>query len=90
MNVMIDLETTGLTAGCCILSVAVVPFMAESPLDSFYEKISHVKSMDDGFTNDENTLRWWDKQRKDIQEEAFSGTRSPLAARDAATVGCIQ
>lgn len=82
MNVMLDLETTGTSAGCCILSVAAVPFMAESPLDSFYETISHVKSMDEGFTNDENTLRWWDKQKKEIQEEAFSGTRSPLAVME--------
>lgn len=79
MNVMIDLETTGTSSGCCILSLAAVPFLAEAPLESFYEKISHVKSMDAGFTNDEATLRWWDKQKKEIQDEAFSGTRSPLS-----------
>lgn len=85
MNVMIDLETTGVESGCCILSVAVVPFLAEAPLEPFYEKISHVKSMDAGFTNNEDTLKWWDKQRKDIQDEAFSGTRSPESVMESLT-----
>ena len=79
MNVMLDLETTGTTAGCCILSLAVVPFGLDTPVDSFYERISHISSMDAGFTNDPETLRWWDRQKPDVQEEAFGGTREVKA-----------
>lgn len=76
-HLMCDLETTGTEAGCCILSVALVPFASEYPIEYFYEKISHAESLDAGFTDDLNTLRWWDKQKKEIQEEAFSGIRTP-------------
>ena len=74
-----DLETTGVTAGSCILSIALVPFHTEYPLDHFYEKISHKLSRDDGFTDNDETLNWWDKQKPEVQEEAFSGIRSPEA-----------
>lgn len=79
VNLMCDLETTGTRAGCCILSVALVPFCSEYPLEYFYEKISWQDSMREGFSNDADTLRWWDKQKPEIQEEAFSGTRSVRA-----------
>ena len=75
MNLMLDLETTGVEAGCCILSVAFVPFATDLPINTFYEKISHRASKDYGFTDDHDTLSWWDKQKKEIQEEAFSGIR---------------
>lgn len=76
---MIDLETTGTSAGCCILSIAAVPFATEFPMDVFYETISHKLSKDAGFFDEEETLAWWNKQKSEIQEEAFSGTRSPKA-----------
>ena len=77
-NLMLDLETTGTESGCCILSVALVPFAYDSSLhlDSFYETISHRSSKNFGFFDQADTLTWWDKQKKEIQEEAFSGTRS--------------
>lgn len=78
MNLMLDIETTGTNAGCCILSVAMVPFgELATELDYFYEKISHTESKLAGFQDDPDTLRWWDKQSPEAQEEAFSGTRSP-------------
>lgn len=75
-NIMCDLETTGTQAGCCILSIALVPFATSYPMDSFYETISHRSSLDAGFTDDPDTLNWWDKQKREVQEEAFSGTRN--------------
>lgn len=77
INVMVDLETTGVEPGCCILSIALVPFLVPAPLDNFYETISHQKSLEAGFTDDPETIAWWNRQRKDIAEEAFSGFRSP-------------
>jgi len=78
INIMCDLETTGTEPGCCILSIALVPFAYDSSihLESFYETISHRSSLDFGFTDSPETLTWWDKQKPEIQQEAFSGTRS--------------
>ena len=75
VNIMVDLETTGVDAGCCILSIALVPFDTDYPLDTFYETISHTDSQIQGFQDDPDTLAWWDKQKPEIQAEAFSGTR---------------
>jgi len=79
INIMVDLETTGTESGCCILSVALVPFDLGLELPPFYEKISHRASRDMGFTDSSDTLAWWDKQKREVQEEAFSGTRTPLS-----------
>lgn len=81
---MCDLETTGTAPGCCILSIALVPFHSEYPFDSFYETISHLDSKTEGFTDSSETLNWWDKQKPEIQEEAFSGTRSVRAVMESA------
>jgi len=75
INLMCDLETTGTSPGCCILSIGLVPFLCDVPLDTFYETISHRSSRDYGFTDSPETLSWWDKQKKETQAEAFSGTR---------------
>lgn len=85
INVMCDLETTGVEAGCCILSIAFVPFATEYPLDSFYETISHLDSKINGFTDDSATLAWWDKQKSEIQQEAFSGTRGVKSVLETAS-----
>jgi hypothetical protein len=76
MHIMCDLETTGVEPGCCILSIALVPFDLGLPLDPFYEKISHTSSRELGFTDSPDTLTWWDKQKPEVQQEAFSGTRT--------------
>jgi len=77
VNVMIDLETTGTHAGCCILSIGAVFILDGVICDTYYEKISHQLSKYAGFTDSPDTVTWWNKQRKDIQEEAFSGMRTP-------------
>lgn len=88
IRLMADLETTGTQAGCCILSIALVPFLAESPLESFYERISHRLSLDAGFTDDHDNLLWWDKQKPSVQEEAFSGIRSPYSVLESMVAYC--
>lgn len=79
MNLMLDLETTGVEAGCCILSIGVVPFLCDVPADHFYDKINHRASLDDGFKDNAETLNWWDRQKPEVAAEAFSGTRNPIA-----------
>jgi hypothetical protein len=79
MHIMVDLETTGVEPGCCILSIALVPFDLGLELTPFYDKISHRLSRDYGFVDDPDTLNWWDKQKPEISDEAFSGDRSPEA-----------
>lgn len=76
VHIMVDLETTGTAAGCCILSIGLVPFATEYPYDTFYETISHRSSLENGFVDNHDTLAWWDKQKPEIQSEAFSGIRS--------------
>lgn len=76
-NIVCDLETTGKRSGCSILSVGLVFILEGTICDTYYEKISHTESKLAGFSDDPDTLVWWNKQRADIQEEAFSGFRSP-------------
>lgn len=74
-HLVIDIETTGTQAGCCILSIALVP-VGIPEIEPFYSCIDHLSSLDEGFKDDEETLLWWNKQKREVQEEAFSGTRS--------------
>lgn len=76
-NIMCDLETTGTSGGCCILSVGLVFILDGVICDTYYDKISHEFSKYAGFHDDPDTVAWWNKQRADIQEEAFSGMRTP-------------
>ena len=73
-HLVCDLETTGTEPGCCVLSIALVP-VGIPEIEPFYECISHEDSLLQGFHDELDTLAWWDKQKKEVQEEAFSGTR---------------
>ena len=69
-NVMLDLETTGVAAGCCILSIGACTL----DLDSFfYQKISLASCYDRGLRDLPSTLDWWNKQDPAVRTEAFSG-----------------
>lgn len=75
IHVMIDLETTGKEPGCCILSIGAATFYSPLPNSHyFYERISHQSSLDSGFVDDTDTIRWWKEQSKDAYNEAFGGT----------------
>jgi len=76
MHIMADIETTGTESGCCILSVALVPFDLGLPLAPFYEKVAHQSCRELGFVDSPETLAWWNKQKPATQFEAFSGTRT--------------
>lgn len=79
INYMVDLETLGITPGSIILSVGVAPFntymhrIKEFP--SFYQTVSIESCKQEGFLpEDKSTLEWWNKQKPEVKEEAFSGT----------------
>ena len=56
-NVMIDLETTGVAAGCCILSIGACTLDLNN---EFYQKISLASCYDRGLKDLPSTLDWWD------------------------------
>lgn len=75
VNVMIDLETLGTSAGCAILSIGAQTF--RSPSRFYYEKID-PKDSRLYLREDIETLRWWNKQDRRMRDEAFSGTKDLL------------
>ncbi len=70
-NVMIDLETTGVAAGCCILSIGACTLDLNN---EFYKKISLASCYDRGLKDLPSTLNWWESQDHAVKAEAFSGT----------------
>lgn len=68
IDLMVDLETTGTSAGCKILSIGVCSF---DETETFYSKISI--SSQPSLRDDYATIAWWDKQNIEAREEAFSG-----------------
>lgn len=74
MNFMLDLETVGVRPTSGILSIGVVPFDDTQVFDDvFYSKIELDDSMTLGFTTDDSTMLWWNAQKDEVREEAFSG-----------------
>ncbi len=62
-NVMLDIETLGTRPGCVILSIGAVEFDVHHGLGrEFYVEISQYSSRYAGFTSDQDTMDWWDKQ----------------------------
>ena len=70
-NVMLDLETTGVSAGCCILSIGACALDLNN---EFYQKISLASCYDRGLKDLPSTLNWWESQDHAVKAEAFSGT----------------
>lgn len=76
-DIMIDLETTGVSAGCCVLSIGACTMDGQ---EKFYAKISHADSVEIGLHNLRSTMEWWERQSVEARTEAFSGVLSPEAA----------
>lgn len=73
IDIMLDLETTGVSAGCCILSIGAVTLDEKF---KFYEKISIDSCYNAGLKDFAGTRAWWNKQSPEARREAFSGTES--------------
>jgi len=72
-DVMLDLETTGISAGCCVLSIGACTLDRKF---SIYLGISHESCLDYALRDAQSTMDWWDKQPAAAYGEAFSGTLS--------------
>ena len=70
-HIMLDLETTGVSAGCCVLSIGATTLDLSA---GFYKRISLESSTAAGLTTLPSTMAWWDKQSEEARDEAFSGT----------------
>lgn len=74
INVMVDLETTGVSPSAGILSIGAHTFHCNKSSIAFYSKVSVESNREEGREFDSATLAWWDKQSKEARDEAFSGT----------------
>ena len=78
-DVMLDLETCGTDPGCIVLSIGACTF---DERNKFYERIS-VDSSRVYLCEDIETMRWWQKQDRQMREEAFGGTKDLVQVLDA-------
>ena len=69
--VMIDIETTGRTPGCNVLSIGATTFFCPQRI-TFYRGI-HWDSLNPDFCNETDTMDWWRAQRLEVAAAAFSG-----------------
>lgn len=76
-NVMLDLETTGVSAGCGILSIGACALDLH---DNFYVKVNLASCYERGLKDLPSTIAWWEKQDPVAKEEAFSGDTPILEA----------
>jgi hypothetical protein len=72
IDIMIDLETTGVSAGCGILSIGACTFDLKY---KFYQKIDLKSCHHHGLVDYPDTIAWWERQHQIAKEEAFSGTK---------------
>ena len=76
-HVMLDLETTGVSAGCCILSIGACALDLH---DNFYVKVNLASCYEMGLKDLPSTIAWWEKQDPVAKEEAYSGDTHILEA----------
>ena len=87
LNVMIDIETTGTVAGCCILQLSGRVFndgIVDFDLyhHAFNRNIDHKTSLAHGFIDCENTMEWWEQQDPEVYSKVFSGKCHLLKAME--------
>lgn len=72
INVMIDLETLGRSAGCSVMSIGAVVFSDKLGRE-FYASIDRDSCDQAGLFEDQDTLDWWNRQ----SDEAMSVFNEP-------------
>lgn len=77
VDLMIDIETLGVTPGCVIMSVGICPVFPESNAPSFYVRINVAESIKAGFTINEDTQAWWYTQDRELYLETSGGLETP-------------
>lgn len=86
MHVMLDLETLGTRPGSAIRSVGAAlfdPAAADASTETFYKKVRSMSCWSAGLTVDADTLAWWNKQPKEVQDELKIGAEDLAEVVDA-------
>lgn len=78
-ELMIDIETTGNKVGCKVLSLGAFGFDKDGNQVEFYKRFNATVQADEGLTDDESTMEWWNRQDPAARAEAFGGTTMPTA-----------
>jgi len=82
---MIDLETLSTRPNAVILVLAAVKFNRTGKIrkledmDTFYHRITINSCEEKGMHTDPETQKWWDKQDREVREEAFGEPREDLS-----------
>ena len=76
-NIMLDLETLGVDAGCGILAIGACTFDTQ---EQFYTKILPDDNHNYGLVQNPDTMAWWQKQSVEARNESFSGTQPLVIA----------
>ena len=77
-RIMLDIETTGKTPGCNILSIGATTFFCQQRFH-FYRGI-HWDNLNPDFCNETDTMEWWRAQKQEVAAAAFSGKDTYLKA----------
>ena len=85
MHLMLDLETLATTPDAAVLTIGACKFdPKKSDVEStFYERISLESQESYDRVINEDTLAWWSKQDKQIQEDAFGEGNDRIDLKDA-------
>ena len=70
-RIMLDIETTGKTPGCNILSIGATTFFCPQRTN-FYRGI-HWDNLNPDFCNETDTMEWWREQKQEVAAAAFGG-----------------
>jgi hypothetical protein len=76
-QIMLDIETLGVTPGSAILSIAAVDFDREKIGRHFYRNIQPESNRLAGLTVDPATVTWWDEQAPGARE-ALNRNQVPI------------
>ena len=85
-ELMIDIETSGNSAGCKVLSIGAYGFNKNGEEVEFYCRFDAAKMDADGLNDDQATMDFWSRQGREAFEEAFSGKTEPATAAGAREV----
>lgn len=77
-RIMLDIETTGKTPGCNILSIGATTFFC--PQRTHFYRGIHWDNLNPDFCNETDTMEWWRAQKQEVAAAAFGGKDTYLKA----------
>jgi|TARA_B110000259_G_C13935492_1_gene370661 hypothetical protein len=88
-EIMIDIETLGISHNSIILTIGVVKFTRDTlkenikKLDSFYRRIDIKSCLNAGLTQDKSTREWWERQNNEVKYEALENPNNRVPIEQA-------